>query len=73
MILMAVVRKVYKIRALSNNPVIYHRGERRGRRVLRLIRSSAFSACSAVKFKDIVILLNNSIMPKIHIYKGWYR
>ncbi|MEA1944797.1 MAG: hypothetical protein U9N07_05650 [Euryarchaeota archaeon] len=49
--------------ALSKNPVIYHRGERRGRRVLRLIRSSAFSAYSAVKFKDIVISLDFPIVP----------
>ncbi len=53
-----------KKRALSKNPAIYHRGERRGRRVLRLIRSSAFSACSAVKFKDIVIPLGFPIVPK---------
>ncbi len=44
--------------ALSKNPVIYHRGERRGRRVLRPIRSSAFSACSAVKSMDIAISLD---------------
>lgn len=34
-----------------------------GVRVLRLIRSSAFSACSAVKFKDIVISLDFPIVP----------
>ncbi|HJH25899.1 MAG TPA: hypothetical protein C5S37_03795, partial [Methanophagales archaeon] len=51
-------------RALSKNPVIYHRGERRARRVLRLFQSllrfsgvSAFSVCSAVKFKDLAISL----------------
>ena len=53
-----------KKRALSKNPAIYHRGERRGRRVLRLIRSSAFSACSAVKFKYIVTPLCFPIVPK---------
>jgi len=49
------------VTALSEHPVIYHRG---GRRVLRSFQSSlwfsdasAFSACSAVKFKDIVITL----------------
>ena len=43
----------------SKKIVIYHRGERRVRRVLRLFQSllrffgaSAFSVCSAVKFKD---------------------
>ncbi len=48
--------------ALSKNIVICHRGERRVRRVLRLFQSLlgfsgafAFSVCSAVKFKDIVI------------------
>ena len=51
--------------ALSKNPVIYHRGERRVRRVLRLFQSLfrlssafAFSVCSAVKFKDLAISLN---------------
>ncbi|MCK4398573.1 MAG: hypothetical protein KAV25_06240 [Methanophagales archaeon] len=51
-------------RALSKNPVIYHRGERRARRVYRqfqlLLRFSgafAFSVCSAVKFKDLAISL----------------
>ena len=44
--------------ALSKNIVIYHRGERRVRRVLRRFQSllgfsdaSAFSVCSAVKYK----------------------
>ncbi len=56
--------------ALSKNPVIYHRGERRARRVLRLFQSllmffgaSAFSVCSAVKFKDLAISLENSTVP----------
>ncbi len=47
--------------------MIYHRGERRVRRVLRrfqplfgLSGASAFSVCSAVKFKDIPISLQNS-------------
>nr|QNO52148.1 hypothetical protein MDNCFBIC_00018 [Methanosarcinales archaeon ANME-1 ERB6] len=46
--------------AQSKNIVIYHRGERRVRRVLRLFQSllrffgaSAFSVCSAVKFENI--------------------
>ena len=46
--------------AQSKNIVIYHRGERRDHRVLRLFQSlpgfsgaSAFSVCSAVKFEDI--------------------
>ena len=50
--------------------MIYHRGERRVRRVLRLFQSllrfsgaSAFSVCSAVKFKDIAISLENSTVP----------
>ena len=59
-----------KKQALSKNPVIYHRGDRR---VLRPIQSSACSAYSAVtalpstlalKFKDIVISLKKSIVPK---------
>jgi len=44
--------------ALYKNPVIYHRGERRARRVLRPFQSlfvfsgdSAFSVCSAVNLK----------------------
>jgi len=44
--------------ALSKNQVLYHRGERRVRRVLRLFQSLlafsdafAFSVCSAVKYK----------------------
>ena len=52
------------------NPVIYHRGERRVRRVLRLFQSLfrlsgafAFSVCSAVKFKDLAISLENSTVP----------
>ena len=58
--------KILTSGALSKNIVIYHRGERRVRRVLRLFQSllrfsgaSAFSVCSAVKFKDnyIVILM----------------
>ena len=50
--------------------VIYHRGERRVRRVLGLFQSllrffgvSAFSVCSAVNFKDIAISLENSTVP----------
>ena len=50
--------------------MIYHRGERRVRRVLRLFQSllrfsgaSAFSVCSAVKFKGIPISLENSTVP----------
>ena len=57
-------------KALSKNPVIYHRGERRVHRVLRLFQSllgfpSAFavSMCSAVKFKDVAISLENSTVP----------
>ena len=57
-------------RALSKNTVIYHRGERRARRVLRrfqsLLRFSgafAFSVCSAVKFRDLAISLENSTVP----------
>ena len=56
--------------ALSKNIVIYHRGERRVRRVLRLFQSlfrfsgaSTFSVCSAVKFKDLAIPLENSTVP----------
>ena len=56
--------------ALSKNLVIYHRGERRVRRVFRpfqslLVFSGAFavSMCSAVKFKDIAISLKNSTVP----------
>nr|QNO51155.1 hypothetical protein OLNPMGDC_00048 [Methanosarcinales archaeon ANME-1 ERB6] len=52
------------------NIAIYHRGERRVRRVLRrfqslLMLSGAFavSMCSAVKFKDIAISLENSTVP----------
>ena len=50
--------------------MIYHRGERRARRVLRLFQSLlrfsgafAFSVCSAVKFKDLAISLENSTVP----------
>ena len=56
--------------AQSKKPVIYQRGERRVRRVLRLFQSllrfsgaSAFSVCSAVKFEDIPISLENSTVP----------
>ena len=56
----------YFRRHLSKNPVIYHRGERRARRVLRRFQSLlilsgafAFSVYSAVKFKDIAISLEN--------------
>ena len=52
--------------AQSKNQVIYHRRERRDRRVLRLFQlllmffgASAFSVCSAVKYKDIAISLEN--------------
>ena len=51
----------------SKNIVIYHRGERRVRRVLRRFQSlpvfsgaSAFSVCSVVIFEDIAISLENS-------------
>ncbi len=57
-------------RVLSKNIVIYHRGERRVRRVLRQFQSLfrlsgafAVSVCSAVKFKDIAISLENSTLP----------
>ena len=57
--------------ALSKNPVIYHRRERKGRRVLRPFQSSlwfsdasAYSAYSAVKLKDIVISLDFPIVPE---------
>ncbi|NQE06767.1 hypothetical protein C5S32_12925 [ANME-1 cluster archaeon GoMg1] len=56
--------------AQSKNIVIYHRGERRVRRVLRLFQSllvfsgaSAFSVCSAVIFEDIAISLKNLTVP----------
>jgi len=56
--------------AQSKNPVIYHRGERRARRVLRLFQSLlrfsgafAFSVCSAVNFKDLAISLEKSTVP----------
>ena len=51
---------------LSKNPAIYHRGERRGHRVSG-IRSSAFSACSAVKFKDAAVPPENSTLPDQYI------
>ncbi len=62
---------VYPPQALSKNQVIYHRGERRVvRRVLRQFQSllrlsgaSAFSVCSAVKFKDLAISLKKSAVP----------
>ncbi len=47
--------------------VFYHRGGCKGRRVSRLIRPSALSACSAVKFKDIVILLDFSVVPRMDL------
>ena len=62
-----------KKRALSKNPAIYHRGDRRGRRVSRPLQSSAFSACSAVtalpstlalKFKGMAISLEKATVPK---------
>ena len=56
--------------AQSKNIVIYHRGERRDHRVLRRFQSlpgfsgaSAFSVCSAVKFEDIAISLENLTVP----------
>ncbi len=56
--------------AQPKNMVFYHRGEHRVRRVLRLFQSLpgfsdafAFSGCSAVKFKDIVISLEKSTVP----------
>ena len=56
--------------AQSKNQVIYHRGERRVRRVLRRFQSLfrfygpfAFSVCSAVKFKALAISLENSAVP----------
>ncbi|KAF5436996.1 hypothetical protein C5S35_06385 [Candidatus Methanophagaceae archaeon] len=56
--------------AQSKKPVIYQRGDRRVRRVLRLFQqllvfsgASAFSVCSAVKFKDIAISLKKSTVP----------
>ena len=55
---------------LEKGEDIYHRGERRVRRVLRLFQSLlrlsdafAFSLCSAVKFKDLAISLKNPIVP----------
>jgi hypothetical protein len=60
----------YMPTALSKNQVIYHRGERRVRRVLGLFQSLfglsgafAFSVCSAVEFKDLAISLENSTVP----------
>ena len=69
---------------LSKNLVIHHRGERRVRRVLRLLQpllrfscTSAFSVCSAVKSKDIAISLENSTVPcsgtKPHIKLSEFR
>ena len=63
---------------LSENPVIYHRGGRRGRRVLRPFQSSlgflmplraafgdtSYSAYSAVKLKDMVVSLENPIVSE---------
>ena len=56
--------------AQPKNMAFYHRGERRVRRVLRLFQSLlgfsdafAFSACSAAKFKDIVISLEKPTVP----------
>ena len=50
--------------------MIYQRGDRRVRRVLRRFQqllgfsgASAFSVCSAVKFKDIAISLEKSTVP----------
>jgi len=52
--------------------VIYQRGDRRVRRVLRRFQqllgfsgASAFSVCSAVKFKDIAISLEKSTVPAL--------
>ena len=52
--------------AQSKNIVIYHRRERRDHKVLRRFQpllmffgASAFSVCSAVKFNDIAISLEN--------------
>ena len=65
--------------ALSKNSVIYHRGERRVRRVFRLFQSllmffgvSAFSVCSAVKFKDIAISLENLTAPLNPTPQTWH-
>ena len=56
--------------APSKNIVIYHRGERRDHRVLRRFQSllmfsgvSAFSVCSAVKFKDVAVSRENLTVP----------
>ena len=68
--------------ALSKNLVIYHRGERRVHRVLRLFQSLrlgfffgtfAFSVCSAVKFKDIAISLENSTVPRLCILNSLFQ
>ena len=55
--------------------MIYQRGDRRVRRVLRLFQpllgfsgASAFSVCSAVKFKDIAIPLKKSTVPCAAVY-----
>ena len=68
---MSVACVIIRGMALSKNPVIYHRGERRARRVLRLFQpllrfsgAFAFSVCSAVKFKDLAISLENSTVPR---------
>ena len=62
--------------AQSKKPVIYQRGDRRVRRVLRLFQpllgfsgASAFSVCSAVKFKDIAISLEKSTVPAKCIFR----
>jgi len=58
-------------KAQSKKPVIYQRGDRRVRRVLRRFQqllwfsgASAFSVCSAVKFNDIAISLEKSTVPR---------
>ncbi len=60
----------YLLGAQSKKSVIYQRGDRRVRRVLRRFQpllvfsdASALSVCSAVKFKDIAISLEKSTVP----------
>ena len=73
--LRGILSYIYKIGqeigAQSKNIVVYHRRERRVRRVLRWFQSllvfsgaSAFSVCSAANFEGIALSLKNSAVPR---------
>jgi len=63
--------KIARPAAQSKNHVIYHRRVRRARKVLGLFQpllmfygAFAFSVCSAVKFNDLAIPIENSTVSQ---------